>query len=152
DDCFTEPCPVATAHARINQAHRLWHEALAAYDEPEAFTTKLNALLQALRHFQYGIEHDLKSHPAAATAWWKGRMSALVKDARIKWLVDARNEVVHETDLAARSRAHARIVGIGLEGREYELDVEPSIRASEVARQLRLPALPGTVRESATLV
>jgi hypothetical protein len=151
-DALTAGCPVPTAHARMNQAHLLWHEALAAYDDPEGFVTKLNALLQALRHFEFGITHDLKNHPSVESGWWRRRMSGLVSDARLKWLVDARNDVVHASDLEAHSRAHVRLVGSGIQGRDSQFDVPPGTPARDVARHLNIPGIPEDLREGATLV
>ena len=59
DEEGAHACPVAATHARLDQAHTLWHEALDAYQEPELFTTKLNALLTSLRSVTFVLQKEL---------------------------------------------------------------------------------------------
>jgi hypothetical protein len=41
-ESMVEPCPFPGCHGRLIEAHALWHEALAAYDDPGQFMLRLN--------------------------------------------------------------------------------------------------------------
>ena len=55
------PCPINSTHARLNEAHAHWHEALEAYTDPFSFLSRLNALIQTLRNIaanhRKGFDH-----------------------------------------------------------------------------------------------
>jgi hypothetical protein len=148
---MSEPCPVGNAHARLNQAHVLWHEALDAYDDPPAFVTKFNALIQTVRNITWALQKDLGRH-SPLNEWysrWQGRMRA---DPRMRWVRDARNHIVKRGDLETHSTARVRVVGELLHSAPIDIAVEPGTPVDEIARQIRLPVFGRRAKREGTLV
>ena len=80
---------------------------------------------------------------------WQERMKA---DARLKWVVAARNQIVKQGDLDTHSKARVRIVGEVISGAAIDIDVEPAASAQEIIRRIDVGAMPRRVREEGTLV
>jgi hypothetical protein len=138
-------CVVPKTHARLEQAHALWHEALAAYHDPELFLTKLNAVIQALRTVTWVMRKEF-GNSAEFRSWyklWEDRMDA---DTRLKWAVDVRNEIEHEGDLQGSSVAQVRVIVGGQSAPVAELEVDPTASADEIMRRVQLVGLPAPVR------
>jgi hypothetical protein len=149
---MTEPCPVADTHARLNQAHALWHEALDAYNDPEGFVAKVNLLIQTLRNVTWVLQKELGPHPTLKEGWyadWQERMKA---DARLRWIITARNQIVKQGDLDTHSKVRVRIVGEMISGSAIDIEVEPAAPAHEIVRKIHVGALDPRVREEGTLV
>ncbi|MGH2946050.1 MAG: hypothetical protein ACRDPC_07300 [Solirubrobacteraceae bacterium] len=147
-----EPCPLPGTHSRLNQAHALWHEALDAYDDPEGFVTKLNALIEALRNVTFVLQKELGNLSDQREDWYPAWQDRLKSDARLKWLIEARNLVVHQGGLETHSKARAQIVGELFEGRAVDVGISPVAPAHAVVRELMLSALDDRVRREGTLV
>jgi hypothetical protein len=143
-------CVVPKTHARLEQAHVLWHEALAAYDDPDLFVTKLNALIQALRTVtwvlrkEFGNSEDFKRWYAR----WETLMGA---DSRLNWALSARNAIEKQGDLDTHSVAHVRVRAGWLASAVLEIEVDPTADAREIARRLTLVGLPALARRDGTL-
>jgi hypothetical protein len=148
---LTEPCPVRNAHARLNQAHIFWHEALVAYNDPEAFVTKLNALIQSMRTVTWALQKDMgKASPIHSLyETWQDRMKA---DPRMVWLKNARNHIEKRGDLETHSKARVRVVGEMLHGGATDIDIEPDVPVDEIARRLALSGVGGRALHEGTLV
>jgi hypothetical protein len=138
------PCVVPKTHARLEQAHLLWHEALAAYHDPDLFVVKLNALLEAMRTVTFVLKKEFRNSDEFKS-WYSPWERGMRADARLKWARDARNEVEKEGDLETSSVAHVRVLAGGWAAEVTEYEVDPSIDASEILRGLHLGALPAHV-------
>jgi hypothetical protein len=136
-----EECPIPKTHARLTQCHLMWHEALEAYADPDAFVGHLNALIQGLRTVTLVLQKELR-HCDGFNAWYEEKQEAMRADARMKWLVSARNEIEKEGDLDASSVAHVRVIAGWLRGPVTEMEVEPTTEAHEIARKLQVAGLP----------
>lgn len=148
----SEPCVVARSHARLNQAHLLWHEALDAYTDPDVFVTKLNALVQALRSVTFVLQKQLRRTDGFED-WYAGWQQQMRADGLMSWLVQARNEIEKQGDLAAHSIARVHIAGDWLPGPVTEMAVDPTTSAVDIARRLLLVGgLPDRVRREGVLV
>lgn len=97
-----EKSPISNAHKRLLEAHRLWHQALEHYFEPEGFRTYLNACIQALRNLTFALQSEKKSIPNF-DEWYLQWQERMRKDSMLKWLNDARVTVVHQRDLETKS-------------------------------------------------
>ncbi len=145
-------CPLPGTHARLIQAHALWHEALDAYEDPDGFATKLNALIQALRNITFVLQKELASNPAPH-GWYASWQEQMRSDSLMRWLVSARNKIVKQGDLTTHSKARVRIVGGWVSGSALDIDVDPGAPTHEIARQLMVGgALPPRVRREGTLM
>jgi hypothetical protein len=140
DDAMTEPCPFPNGHARLNEAHALWHEALDAYNDPEAFVTKLNALIQTLRNVTFALQKDI-GKDADLKEWYGGWQSRMESDPRMRWAHKARNRIVKQGDLSTHSTARVRVVGELLRSEAIDIKVDPGAPVEEIARALNLPSL-----------
>jgi hypothetical protein len=148
---MTAKCPIPNTHARLNQAHALWHEALDGYHDPKGFVAKVNLLIQTLRNVTWVLQKEIAPH-AQLTGWyteWQIRMGA---DPRLRWVRDTRNEIVKQRDLSAHSQARVRIVGEVLHSSGIDIDVDPGQSADEIVRGLSLAALPDRARREGTLL
>jgi len=98
------PCNVVQAHKRILEAHRLWHQALDCYFDPEGFRTNINAAIQALRNVTFAIQNEKQNIPNYDT-WYPAWQARLKEDPVMRWLCDARTDIVHKKDLEMHSQA-----------------------------------------------
>jgi hypothetical protein len=151
ESAMSVPCPVQNAHSRLNQAHVLWHEALDAYNDPDAFVTKLNALIQTMRNVTLGLQKDLGDFPTTKEWYerWQERMRA---DSRMAWLKKARNQIVHKGELETHSKVRVMVVGEMLRGTPVQLDVDSAAPVAEIARRLSITGVAGRASQEGTLV
>lgn len=140
------PCIVPKTHARLEQAHTLWHEALSAYHDPELFPTKLNALIQALRTVTWVLQKEF-GNSSEFKSWYKPWQDVMKEDRRLKWALRVRNQVEHQGDLEASSVAQVRVVAPGLAAPLAEIKVDPTADATEIVRRMQLVGLPAPVSE-----
>ena len=101
-------CNVVLAHKRILEAHRLWHQAFQYYFDPEGFRTNVNATIQALRNITFALQNN-KQNIRGFDSWYKNWQEKLKNDDIMRWLCDARTEIVHKKDLAMYSSATVTI-------------------------------------------
>jgi hypothetical protein len=115
-----EVCPLAAVDQRLADAHRLWHQAEAAYFDPDAFRVAVQNAIQILRT----VTFILQKHKAAVPGFeqwygvkdqpgeWQKRLTA---DPLMRWMVDARNKIEKQSDLESHSMVRAEIVASYLE-------------------------------------
>jgi hypothetical protein len=101
-------CPITNTHSRLQQAHILWHQTLASYDDPELFRANLNSAVEALRNVTFLLQAEKEAVPDFEPWYeqWRARMKA---DKVMAWLHDARTTVVHKADLETHSTAVAEV-------------------------------------------
>lgn len=88
-------CNVVQSHKRILEAHRLWHQAFNCYFDPEGFRTNINATIQALRNVTFALQNEKHKIPDFGT-WYAEWQTRLKDDPMMRWLCDARTEIVHK--------------------------------------------------------
>lgn len=113
-------CNVVQAHKRLLEAHRLWHQAMEAYFDPEGFRTNVNAAIQALRNVTFALQNEKQKIPGFDT-WYPRWQERLKSDEIMRWLCDARTEIVHRKDLEMHSTAAVTV-------RCYETILKASVR------------------------
>lgn len=99
-------CPVPKTHRRLVEAHVLWHQALATYQDVDSFRANLNALIQALRNVTFILQSE-KHSVADFDDWYRARMAST---PILTWVKDARNTVVKQGDLEMESSAVVRLL------------------------------------------
>jgi hypothetical protein len=104
-----DDCPTPSAHRRLSDAHRSWHQALSEYQDPEGFRHNLNNCIQALRNVTFHLQSEKGSIPGF-DSWYKEWQDRMKNDPALKWLNEARITVVHQGDLTANSEAVVRLV------------------------------------------
>jgi len=147
-----ESCPVSDVHARLVDAHRLWHQALENYEDPDGFRTYLNACIQALRNVTFVLQKNKESIPSFEEWYsdWQERMRA---DETLRWIVDARNQIVKEGDLATTSVARVAVQWSYLEPAFREFEVNPLKSTQEIIEETPIILnLPRELYEDGVLV
>jgi hypothetical protein len=115
-----DKCPLHTTHRRLLDAHQLWHQAAATYSDPDAFRANLNATIQALRNVTFAVQSE-KHVFGAFDDWYAPWQVRLGANSALKWIKDARNQVVKQGDLETESTATVRL----LTWRDYPIATVP---------------------------
>lgn len=102
-------CPVPSAHGRLNSLHRHWHHAADSYAVADGFCAYLNSALEASRNVTFALQKE-GARLSGCDAWYESSQAALKADPVMKWLHNARTEVVHREDLVTHSRAEVRLL------------------------------------------
>ncbi|WDV48180.1 hypothetical protein PV797_10885 [Clostridiaceae bacterium M8S5] len=103
-------CKIENTHRRLLESHRLWHQTLDNYFDPEAFRVNLNATIQALRNLTFALQNE-KSEFEDFDNWYNNWQNKMKQDTILKWLNSARVEIVHKQDLEKKSIARVTILG-----------------------------------------
>src|SRR5882724_506688 len=113
-------CPLAAIDRRLADAHSLWHQAEAAYFDPDGFRLAVQNAIQSLRSLTFILQNHKAVIPNF-TDWyggyggekqrkrgkWQGRMHA---DPLMRWMVEARNKIEKRGDLESHSMVRAEII------------------------------------------
>ena len=140
-------CAVVAAHARLNDAHRLWHKAAASYSDPEDFMTCMNACIQSLRNVTFALQSGKAAMPGF-DEWYAGWQRKMKADPFLKWLHDARTRIVHQGDLKTHSVAVAQLIDGYLVPQSHEFTVDPLMPTAKIAAQLLATIPPGLRKHS----
>lgn len=111
---MTEPqnhdrCPLAAVDQRLDDLHRLWHQAEKAYFDPDAFRLAIHSAIQTLRSVTFILQKNKAAIPDF-DRWYGSWQKKFGADALMVWMRDARNSIEKEGDLEARSFVRAEIV------------------------------------------
>ena len=77
---------------------------LRTYHNPVSFLAQVDALIQALRNFTWTIQAN-KANVKDFEAWYEPWQQRMKKQPYLRWLNDARVDIVHKDTLTAKSRA-----------------------------------------------
>ncbi len=113
-------CPLAAVDRRLADAHRLWHQAEAAYFDPDEFRLAIQNAIQSLRSVTFILQHNKNNIPDF-DRWYgnyvnersgkRGKWQQfLYDDPLLRWLVEARNTIEKQGDLESNSFVRAEIV------------------------------------------
>lgn len=127
-------CPIPATHRRLAEAHLLWHQALSSYQVPDAFRANLNAIIQALRNLTFSLQSEKEAIPNFSE-WYAEWQKRLAAEPDAKWLIDARNIVVHQGDLELSSTALVRVL-TWKDDVLTELQVPPAAPASLILNNI----------------
>jgi hypothetical protein len=95
-------CPIPAAHGRLREAQRFWRQSLSDYYDPEGFRANVNATIQALRNTTLMLQSEHDAIPDFQS-WYAKEQESMKADSLLRWLVGARNRVVHRGDLQTYS-------------------------------------------------
>lgn len=128
-------CGVSNTHKRLLEAHRLWHQCLNDYFDPEGFRVNLNATIQSLRNLTFALQAE-KEKINGFDEWYKPWQDRMKIDPVMKWLNDARVRIVHQKDLETKSMAKVLIHGY-YDLAEISLLVSPFLSSSVIAQSVK---------------
>lgn len=145
-------CPCPNTHRRLDQCHRLWHQAAEHYGDPPNFITNLNAVVQALRSVSLMLQSEKADLPRFEE-WYSDWQERAKQDRLMKWLNDARVQVFHVSELKTRSFVHARLILSGpVAEATFEVPVEvPTAFIATHLSLFALPPVPQVLRENMIL-
>lgn len=101
-------CLIPNTHKRLLEAHRLWHQTLDNYFDPEGFRVNLNATIQSLRNLTFALQHE-KHVFKNFDEWYENWREKMKNDETMSWLNDSRVKIVHMEDLKTKSIARVTI-------------------------------------------
>src|SRR6266511_4093755 len=138
------PCPLANTHRRLQDLHRLWHQTLESYSDPDGFRVNLNAAIEAARNVTFMLQSEKAAIPEF-DRWYASEQEALRSDELMTWLRDARNTVVKQADLETTSTAVA-LVHDNLDFARWKMTVPPVVPTEAIAMAL-VKSAPPEVRQ-----
>lgn len=101
-------CTIPNTHKRLNEAHFLWHQCLEHYFNPEGFRVSLNATIQAMRNLTFALQAE-KENIGGFESWYAVWQTKMKSNSVMKWLNEARVQIVHQRDLETKSIADVLI-------------------------------------------
>lgn len=143
-------CPLPKTHNRLRQTHDLWHEMQRGYADADEFVLKLNACLTAARSVTFVLRKELSKRPWF-DEWYAGWEDRMREDARMRWLVQARNAVEKQGDLDTCSVALVSVLLTDDEHPVSRMEVPPLAGPAQIAEAVKLAGLPDRVREQSVL-
>ena len=98
DESQDTTCPISALHTRIMNAWKFWLDADRHYADIDELIRNVNSCIQELRNVTFVLQKQKVSIPDFDK--WYGHWQKIMKDDSVlKWLVSARDKIVHEADL-----------------------------------------------------
>jgi hypothetical protein len=129
------------------RAHR--HDALVSYHDPETFQRSVEALVQDLRNVTFRLQ-SVKSNIGGFDAWYEPRQNQMREDEVLRWLSDARVDVVHKAGLRSSSFARVSVIDSYLEAPTVVTQLPVDLSTEELVGQT-ISALPPAIRQHLTI-
>lgn len=148
---WEKTCPLPKTHTRLRQVHDLWHEAATAYPDPDEFTLKLNACVQAARTVTFVLQKE-HSKSERFEAWYGAWQSRIRTDPLMRWLVEARNTIEKEGDLETHSEAVVSLAAGAYEQVLKKMQLPPLLPPELVAAAIDVKGLDEGMRRDGVLI
>jgi len=143
-DEILKPVARVLKDARV---HR--HDALVSYHDPETFLRSVEALVQDLRNVTFRLQ-SVKSKIDGFDAWYEPRQNEMREDEVLRWLNDARIEIVKKTGLLASSFAQVSVIDSYLEAPTFVTQLPVDLSTEELVNQT-ISTFPPAIRQHLTL-
>ncbi|OGT01212.1 MAG: hypothetical protein A2143_04935 [Gallionellales bacterium RBG_16_57_15] len=98
-----ENCPIPSTHEKCAEARYFLVQCLLNYHSPQAFLYNLNAFIQAFRNITFMLQSE-ELRPHNFLAWYEVKQNEMRNMPTLRRLVDARNIVVKQSSLTAKSK------------------------------------------------
>lgn len=125
-------CPIANAEQRLADAASFWKRAGKAYFDPDEFRRNVQASIQAFRSVTFMLQ-KMKELIPNFESWYSEQQAAMRQDNRLRWSVDARNQIEKQGDLNTKSKFIVEYINSWLPSERYLLDLPPSTRPKNLA-------------------
>jgi hypothetical protein len=97
-------CPIPDTHQKFKEATYFLGRCAEHYHDPAEFQFNLNAFIQALRNITFMLQGE-PSKPEGFGSWYEGKQAVMRQSDLLRRFVQARNVVVKQSSLKARSTA-----------------------------------------------
>lgn len=131
-------CPLAAVDRRLDDLHRLWHQAADAYFDPDAFRVAIQGAIQTMRSVTFILQKN-KAQIPDFDRWYGEWQKKFGADPLMVWMRDARNSIEKEGDLEAHSFVRAEIVASYLEN-GLRIEVPAKLSDAPLALVKSIPA------------
>jgi len=128
-------CPFFEVEQRLSDCLDLWAETKSNYFNPVIFRRSLNNCIQALRNVTWILQSN-KSKFNNFDNWYIPWQKRMADDGIMRWLIDARNQIVKRGDLITRSKVRAAIVYRWKDPPVFETEVPVFAKTEHIARLL----------------
>lgn len=120
---FEENCPIPSAHEKCTEARYFLIQCLLHYHSPQPFLYNLNAFIQAFRNITFMLQSE-DCRPSNFQAWYEVKREEMRKLPTLRRLVDARNIIVKQSSLTAKSTVMCGL----FRGRRMKLSMKNDIK------------------------
>lgn len=112
-------CPIPDTHQRFKEAVYFLGKCAELYHVPAEFQFNLNAFIQALRNVTFMLQSE-PNKPEGFDAWYATKQAEMRQSGLLRRFVQARNVVVKQSSLRARSTAWSGL----FRGRRFKLGMQ----------------------------
>lgn len=112
-------CPIPDTHQKFKEAAYFLGKCAELYHVPLEFQFNLNAFIQALRNITFMLQSE-SDKPHAFDSWYTLKQAEMRQSDLLRRFVQARNVVVKQSSLKARSTALSGI----FRGRRFKLGMQ----------------------------
>ncbi|WP_165190885.1 hypothetical protein [Caulobacter soli] len=143
-----ERCPLAAVDQRLEDLHRQWHQAEAAYFDPDAFRVAIQTAIQTLRTVTFILQSNKAIIPNF-DCWYEDWQEKFRVDPLMTWMKDARNKIEKQGDLEAKSFVRAEIIASYLnEGPKVEVPAKLWDAPIQLVKSIPADAMGAHVRKN----
>jgi hypothetical protein len=112
-------CPIPDTHHKFKEATYFLGKCAEYYHVPAEFQFNLNAFIQALRNTTFMLQSE-PSKPEGFGSWYASKQAEMRQSDLLRRFVQARNVVVKQSSLKARSTAWSGL----FRGRRFKLGMQ----------------------------
>lgn len=133
-----DTCPLEPVHRRLEDLHRIWHDANDSYFDPEKFRVAIQSAIQTARTVSFILQSNKEAIPNF-DAWYAPWQEKLRADALMRWMVEARNKIEKQGDLETYSVVRAELVGSYLSEEVPTIEVPAKLSDAPIALVRGIP-------------
>jgi len=112
-------CPIPDTHQKFKEAAYFLGRCAELYHVPSEFQFNLNAFIQSLRNITFMLQSE-PNRTESFASWYESKQEEMKKNNLLRRFVQARNIVVKQCSLKARSYARSGV----FEGRQIKLGMQ----------------------------
>jgi hypothetical protein len=131
------PPDLDPAYSALRDSHEQWHDAFDAYHDPREFRRHVDALIQSLRNVTFRLQSAKRSFPVGFERWYEAWQDLMRSDSNMKWLHDARTEIVKRSGIQPSSYALVRVIDSYDEPLETVLRLPPTVSTEKLLDRAR---------------
>ncbi len=115
----------------LDDAKQLWHQCKDSYHNPKQFQSNLRSLIQALRNVTFRVQAHKSSIPVF-NEWYEPWQTFLKQDEIMKWVQEARNQVVKRKGLSSASLTAVEVIFSYENPFHYRFEAGPYLTTQQI--------------------